>query len=198
MTDQSRKPIVVVVGGPNGAGKSTAADTLLIRTGTLTNYINPDFIAKGLNPLAPEAASFAAGRMVLNRIRELAASREDFAFETTLSGLTYATILRKMQKQGYETRMLFLYVKKDAISIARVAERVHAGGHNIPIEDIKRRYIAGLRNFFQTFAPLVDTWRFMDNSISFSPRTVAEKRLNGSVKIYDEELWRKLESEYGR
>ena len=57
----------------------------------VVHFVNPDLIASGLSPLRPELAALAAGRLFLRELNRLAKFKEDFAFESTLSGLTYVT-----------------------------------------------------------------------------------------------------------
>ena len=78
-------PDVVIIAGPNGAGKSTLAPALLRDTLHIFEYVNADTIAQGLSAFAPEDASFEAGRVMLGRLRNLAADGKDFSFETTLA-----------------------------------------------------------------------------------------------------------------
>jgi predicted ABC-type ATPase len=78
-------PRVVVIGGSNGAGKSTCAPKLLRDRFGLMEFANPDSIAVGISAFRPESVAFEAGRVLLARLREMAQSREDFAFESTLS-----------------------------------------------------------------------------------------------------------------
>ena len=83
MTDPA--PSIIVIAGPNGAGKSTAAPALLRDLLGVSEYVNADVIAQGLSAFAPEAAALQAGRVMLGRLRDLAAARRTFAFETTLA-----------------------------------------------------------------------------------------------------------------
>ena len=78
-------PSVVVLAGPNGAGKSTAAPRILRGSLSVSEFVNADTIAQGLSAFAPESAALTAGRIMLSRLHELAAEREDFAFETTMA-----------------------------------------------------------------------------------------------------------------
>jgi predicted ABC-type ATPase len=89
-------PDVIVIAGPNGAGKSTLAPALLRDTFGILEYVNADTIAEGLSAFAPQDASFDAGRVMLGRLRELAAARKDFAFETTLASRIYAGWLKEL------------------------------------------------------------------------------------------------------
>ncbi|HEY2882268.1 MAG TPA: hypothetical protein VGJ15_07535, partial [Pirellulales bacterium] len=86
----SETPRVVVIAGSNGAGKSTCAPTLLRDRFGLMEFSNPDSIAVGISAFRPESVAFEAGRVLLNHLREMARLRNDFAFESTLSGRSYA------------------------------------------------------------------------------------------------------------
>jgi hypothetical protein len=91
VTKTKRRPRCILIAGPNGAGKTTFARRYLPENAGVVHFVNADLIASGLSPLKPEIAAIAAARMVLGEIDRLVADRADFAFETTLSGLTYIT-----------------------------------------------------------------------------------------------------------
>ena len=60
--------------------------------------------------------------------------------------------------------MLYFWLPTPEHAIARVAQRVKEGGHNIPKDVISRRYFAGLKNLFEIYIPIVDYWILVDNS----------------------------------
>ena len=84
---------IVIIAGPNGAGKTTFAREFLPNEANCPNFVNADLIAAGLSPFAPELAAFKAGRIMLETIAEHVKLGESFAFETTLSGLTYTQMI---------------------------------------------------------------------------------------------------------
>ncbi len=90
---RSRRPLCIVIAGPNGAGKTTFARQFLPKEAGVIWFVNAGLIASGLSPLRPELAAVAAGKLLLREIDRLAAARESFAFETTMSGVTYAPFL---------------------------------------------------------------------------------------------------------
>jgi len=47
-----------------------------------------------------------------------------------------------------------------------VAQRVKAGGHNVPEATIRRRFAAGLRNFEDIYKPIINEWALYDNSFT--------------------------------
>jgi predicted ABC-type ATPase len=82
-------PNLYIIAGCNGAGKTTASYTVLPQMLNCKEFVNADEIAKGLSPFQPETVSFHAGRIMLTRIDELINLQTDFAFETTLTTLSY-------------------------------------------------------------------------------------------------------------
>jgi predicted ABC-type ATPase len=86
-------PTLYIIAWPNGAGKTTASYTLLPDMLDCREFVNADEIARGLSPFNPESMAFEAGRIMLQRIEQLVDSKTTFAFETTLSTLSYADMI---------------------------------------------------------------------------------------------------------
>ena len=93
-----KAPRCIVLGGINGAGKTTSARTILAETLRVMTFVNADVIAQGLAGFDPDNANLEAGRIMLNRLHVLAERREDFAFETTMSGRTSALWLGTLRR----------------------------------------------------------------------------------------------------
>jgi len=148
-------PHVIVLAGPNGAGKSTSARDVLAETLGVTTYVNADVIAAGLSGFDPDAAVVEASRIMVERLRELAEMRANFAFETTLAARSYFTWLRQLNESGYTIRLYYFWLQSPDIAVARVAVRVRMGGHNIPEGTIRQRYVRSAKNFFRLYRPLV-------------------------------------------
>ncbi len=161
MAENSR---VIIIAGPNGAGKTTFAREFLPVDAACPVFVNADLIAAGLAPFAPEAAAIHAGRLMLHELARHFAARESFAFETTLAGRGYLRLIEQWQSAGYRVKIIFLQLASAEEAIARVAQRVKQGGHDIPETVIRRRFVAGLDNFEQLYAPRVDAWALYDNS----------------------------------
>lgn len=155
---------IVIIAGPNGAGKTTFAREFLPQEAHCPVFINADLIAAGISPFQPEAVAVKAGRIMLAEIAEKLAAQQSFAFETTLSGLSYARQIPQWQATGYQVKLFFLSLPSPEVAISRVATRVSQGGHNIPEATIRRRFDAGLRNLENTYKRLVDQWSLYDNS----------------------------------
>lgn len=157
-------PSIFIIAGPNGAGKTTFAREYLPNEAATPTFVNADLIAAGLSPFDPDAAAIAAGRLMLARIDAHADRRDDFAFETTLSGKLYARRIRGWRAVGYAVTLIFLRLPDAETAIARVARRVRQGGHDVPADVIRRRFAVGLQNFHQLYRPLVDRWFLYDNT----------------------------------
>ena len=192
MTEDS--PSIVLIAGPNGAGKSTAAPALLRDALGVTEFVNADVIARGLSAFDPEGMAFGAGRLMLSRLRELAARQASFAFETTLASRSFAPWIADLKDEGYAFHLVFLWLPGAEAAITRVAERVRTGGHDVPAETIRRRYEAGLRNLFSLYMPLATSWRVYDNSSPGDSVPIATG--NGILErsIANPEIWDGIKS----
>ena len=160
-----------MIAGPNGAGKTTFAREYLPKVAGLVQFVNADLIAQGLSPLDPPLAAISAGRLVLREINRLASERADFAFESTLSGLSYARQLNAWKSTGYRIEIVFLRLSSAQLALRRIAARVRQGGHSVPRADVLRRIDRGWGNFVRLYRPLADVWTVYDNS-GTSPQLV--------------------------
>jgi predicted ABC-type ATPase len=156
-------PVIYIIAGPNGAGKTTAAYSLLPYVFNTVEFVNADEIARGLSPFNFEGVTFQAGRIMIERLNQLSQDKKSFAFETTLSGLTYLNFIKKAKLAGYEIVLFFIWLENFQLAKSRVAERVRKGGHNIPEDVIERRYKKGMENF-SVYASHVNDWYIFDNS----------------------------------
>jgi predicted ABC-type ATPase len=189
---------VIVLAGPNGAGKSTTAPKLLRDVLGVVEFINADVLALGLAPYSHEAAAFEAADIMLRRLRSLGERRQSFAFETTLASRTYAPWLVELIQSGYHVQIAFLWLSSADLAVHRVAGRVQMGGHHISSETIRRRYAAGIRNFFRLYQPLARTWRFYDNSDAERIRLVAAGHYATASRVANPPLWQAIREEYDR
>lgn len=150
-----------ILAGANGSGKSTISKVLLPAESLV--YVNPDDIARELNPAEPTAAKIEAGKETLKRIEELFAAGTSFAIESTLSGNVYLKVIEKAKSLGYRTSIIYTFVDSPEACIARIAARVKAGGHHVPDEDVRRRYYRSKKNFIEQYAEVVDEWTLCYN-----------------------------------
>ena len=185
----SPTPQIIILAGPNGAGKSTLAPFLLRDWLGLMEFVNADVIASGLSAFEPERAALEAGRIMLRRLRKLAAQRKNFAFETTLATRSYANWLRQLVQEGWHVNLIFIWLDSPELAVQRVKARVAAGGHAIPEATIRRRYDKGVRNFFTLYQELAETWAVYDNSNSAQAVMLAKGRRKNQQVIFHQERW---------
>lgn len=182
-------PQIIVLAGPNGAGKSTSAPHLLRGTMGIHEFVNADVIAQGLSGFSPDAAAFEAAGIMLVRLRKLAGMRKNFAFETTLASRSLAPWISELRRTGYIFRLMYLWLPDADYALARVTERVRRGGHDVPEETIRRRYAAGLRNFFRLYQPIADSWLLLDNTVGTDPRPIAAGCGTMELTAFNMEKW---------
>jgi predicted ABC-type ATPase len=183
----ARQPTAYLIAGPNGAGKTTFATDFLPEFVRCREFVNADLIAAGLSPFTPETQAMRAGRLVLTRIMELAKARQEFGLETTLAGRGYVKLITDLKHSGYHVALFFLWLPSADMAVARVANRVRQGGHDIPETTIRRRFEAGLQNFFRLYAPVVDSWHVYDGSRL--PPTCFGSMTDGSVHVHQAEAY---------
>lgn len=160
-------------------------------------FVNSDEIAKGLSPFNAESIAVAveAGRIMHKRMKELIASGETFALETTLATRTIVKLMEEAQERGYYVTLLYFWLNTPDLAVERVKMRVAAGGHNIPESTIRRRYDSGIRNLFELYLPVSDYWMITDNSMS-PMQIIAKGFKNDKKEIHNPLVFNKLEQYY--
>ena len=155
---------VIVIAGPNGSGKTTFASEYL-RDSDI-QYISADALAAELvsTPEDLDKAKIQAGRLFFQEIRRLIEAEKDFAVEVTLAGKGFERIIHRLKRAGYTVTIIFLFLKSPDVCIARVQNRVMAGGHDVPEEDIVRRFYRSKHNFWHIYKDQVDQWHLYYNS----------------------------------
>jgi predicted ABC-type ATPase len=181
-----------IIGGFNGAGKTTASYTILPDILDCEEFINADEIARGLSPFNPDKAKIEAGRIMLKKIKSLIDAGSSFSFESTLATKSYFNIIERAKDEGYETTCIFFWLSSPELAISRVQQRVKEGGHDIPVNVIKRRYKNGIANFFDFYEKIVDNWIFIDNSGN-NHQVIAENQ-SGKTIIHRNKMWSKIMS----
>jgi predicted ABC-type ATPase len=159
-----KSPRCIIIAGPNGEGKTTFAREYLPKYARVVHFVNADLLAAGLSPLKPDLAALSAGRLFLGELDRLAKARQDFAFESTLSGLSYVGRLKRWKSAGYRIEIVFLRLASIQLALRRIAVRVKQGGHDVPRVDVERRFERGWENFEQFYKSLADAWEVYDNS----------------------------------
>ncbi|HEY2251587.1 MAG TPA: hypothetical protein VGH74_11025 [Planctomycetaceae bacterium] len=118
--------------------------------------------------------------------------------ESTLAARSLAVRLRDLISQGYEFHLVFLYLSSADIAVARVADRVRLGGHNVLEGTIRRRYEAGLRNFFSLYQPIAKSWKVMSNSRVGRMDLIAAGSHTNVIKVSRMTLWKQIVGAFGK
>jgi predicted ABC-type ATPase len=180
------RPVLLVIAGPNGSGKTTVTQRLRVeRWSEGVEYLNPDEVARDrFGDWNSREAVLDAARWTDARREELLAARDGIAFETVLSTDGKVDFVRRAKAAGYFVRVFFIGTSDARINAARVAGRVMAGGHTVPIEKIVSRYVRSLANL----APLIrlaDRAYVYDNSVDgVEARLCARTHSSQLRKIY--------------
>jgi len=174
---------VYVVGGPNGSGKTTFVKQFLPNYVNVRNFVNADDIAVGLSPLDYTAMNITSGKLMLELIDKYKNKGESFGFETTLAGKRWIKMIKELNEAGYVTFIYFLDLASVDLAVSRVRYRVESGGHDIPEETIRRRYLRSRSNFWYNYKDMAHNWYLFDNS-SKTPELIANS-IKGDLKIID-------------
>jgi len=143
-----------IIAGANGSGKTTFAKEFC-KINNL-EFLNTDEIAKHCK------SDIEAGRNFLKTVRDKLNQNNSFVIETTLSGKYIKSVIREAKLKGFQTTLIYIFLSNVKENIARVKQRVVKGGHNVPIEDIKRRYFRSKRLFLE-IKNEVDNWSLIFN-----------------------------------
>lgn len=186
MIEKTLEKQLIVVGGPNGSGKSTLAREILQEKDI--TYISADDIAYELNPDNPESVRIQAGKEFFKRLNQTAISGENILIESTLSGKSLISLLDKYRTNfGYTVIVVFVYVSNVDVCAERVAIRVRKGGHDVPLEDIKRRFGRCLDNFWHCYRQQSDQWYLFYNAEDYFQEVARSVEMNQYV--LDEDLF---------
>lgn len=162
-----------IIGGVNGVGKSSFTGVLKERCTDLGTIIDVDKITAELGGNA-----LAGGKAALKKINECIEMGVSFTQETPLSEWHTEATAKEVVEKGYRVRMYYIGLDSAAESIARIANRVRRGGHDIPTSDVERRF-AGRWEAVAKVLPYCDEAEFYDNDNGF--QLVAEYR-NGELR----------------
>lgn len=180
-----QKKILYIIAGANGSGKSTLASELLPSENL--DFLNADDVAKEICPENIESVKIKAGKIVLSRLEKLLNTEKSFAIETTLSGKNHIKTIERAKKIGYQVVLIYSYLDSPILCENRIKIRVLNGGHNIPKEDIIRRFYRSKKNFWNIYKNLVDEWNLFYNGNS--EYILVAQYSNNEVEIFNENLY---------
>jgi predicted ABC-type ATPase len=173
-------PELLVVAGPNGAGKTTLARDFAATSNVA--YLGADAIAETLAPHDPSSVRVEGGRRFIESVNEFLSRKESVIVETTLSGRTFRNILADATQRGFSVTIVYLFMKSADTCVARVAERVRKGGHDVPEIDVRRRFIRSLANFWTIYREMADKWVVVYNETSQLQDVAAGSRLDVIIR----------------
>ena len=150
-----------IIAGVNGAGKSSLTGVLKNRMTDLGIIIDVDKLAA-----ANGGNNVLAGRIAIQKIKGCMKGGVCFTQETTLSGYMTAQTARNARELGYYVRMFYVGLDSADESILRIANRVRKGGHDIPSEDVFRRFAGRVKSLADVL-PYCDECTFFDNNNGF-------------------------------
>jgi predicted ABC-type ATPase len=161
-----------IVGGVNGTGKSSLSGVLKDTLDNLGVIVDPDKITAQMG-----GDEYAAGQAAIDKLQACLAQRIDFTEESTLSDSYSRKMARAARDAGYTVRLYYVGLDTAEESLQRIANRVKHGGHNIPTEDVQRRFARRFDDLAKLL-PLCNEGTFYDNENGF--QVVATYR-NGKI-----------------
>lgn len=163
-----------LIAGPNGAGKTTFFERVIERERPGLPFVNADRIAAAAFPGAEAAHGYEAARRAAAAREALIAARLDFSTETVFSHESKVALVTAATTAGYDVVMSVIMIPLE-LSASRVAARVDAGGHAVPIEKLASRY-ERLWPLIARALPACHRAVFYDNAHDSGPTEVAAFR----------------------
>lgn len=153
---------VLLIAGANGSGKTTLGRDL-VEAGRLTLFLNPDELVESTEGNGAAFTALRAAKLHITQRDSLIARGESFAIETTLSGRSTLSFLRRAKQAGYEMRIAYVFVDNPQLCMDRIALRVRAGGHDVPEDLVRRRFSVSMRHFWNDYRLFADRWTLSYN-----------------------------------
>lgn len=166
--------IYTIIGGVNGVGKSSLSGVLSAENSDLGIIIDTDKITAECG-----GDKIKGGKIAISRIDECLNMGVNFTQETTLSGVRTLKTVQRARELDYFIRLYYIGVNSYDESINRIANRVRKGGHDIPSEDVERRFNKRFEDLAKVL-PYCNEVRFFDNENGFTE--IAEYK-NGSLVV---------------
>lgn len=180
--EKTESPIMIMICGSNGSGKSTYTKATALMSDHHVIVIDPDqlYAQKGLSVVA-------AGKMASGQAKKLIADKQSFVRESTLTANFDFELIKIAKRQGYQINLVFIGLNSAEDAIARVKYRHAKGGHNVPENDIIRRYFRSLNNLPKAITS-VDTALLLHNTRN-SYENVAYFEHGNLIQVYFRPSW---------
>lgn len=172
-----------IIAGPNGSGKTTLAKELVKEDNIV--FLNVDEIAKRKK----DSVGIKSGRLLLEEMDAMFACGESMVLESTVSGHFHNRVIERARKAKYEIVLVYIFLDSVEQNLERIKQRVALGGHNVPEEDVRRRYVRSRANFVD-ISKRVSYWELYYNGENkFYP---VARGQNEIVEIVEERVYDKF------
>ena len=98
---------------------------------------------------------------------------------------------RRLKAAGYRIAIFYFWLNSPQLAVRRVKLRVALGGHDVPADDVRRRYARSSANFIGLYAPLADEWVVYDNSLAGQAVRVADRQ-GDKLTVKEPETWQRF------
>ena len=169
--------VYTIIAGVNGVGKSSLTGVLARDKNNLGTIIDTDSITRQHG-----GSKLNGAKEAIRRIQSCLDAGVNFTQETTLSGVRTLRTVQEARARDYHINLYYIAVSSAEESLDRIANRVRKGGHDIPAEDVKRRYNSRFSDLLKIL-PYCDTAQFYDNENGF--QFVAEFRNGELLQVGD-------------
>lgn len=156
--------IYTIIGGVNGVGKSSLTGVLAAESNDLGVIIDTDKITASLG-----GDKIKGGKTAIERINNSLEKGINFTQETTLSGSRTLKTIKRARELDYFIRLYYVGVNSADESMKRIKNRVEKGGHDIPEQDVKRRYNKRFEDLVNIL-PYCNEVKIYDNENGFAEK----------------------------
>jgi predicted ABC-type ATPase len=191
-------PEMWIIAGPNGAGKTTLTHEYFSEAISDKAWINPDDTTlllrnsyKDLLAPPPDTANRLGAIISDTRADHMLATGQSFIVETVLSSDKH---LQRVRVLGFSVTMIYVTLRSPELAVKRVKQRFEAGGHDVPEDKIRERWVRSLANLL-TFLPMADSFTVWDNSTDATteePPILLIDKENKGIQVYDQIVFEEL------
>lgn len=176
----NQKPQYIIVGGVNGAGKSNLYLTMPELFENTIRMNADEILRANKGNWRNDKDNASAMKIVVKSMKNALQEKKSFHQETTLAGRGQKKWINEAKNNGFEVTLIYVALSTPELAINRVNDRIKKGGHGVPPETIKKRYVRSLENLDE-LSPLCDNVLVFDNTTSLTP--IFERK--GERTIFD-------------
>ena len=187
-------PTLYIIAGPDGAGKSAFASRYLPEEAGEREFINVDWIARGMAPFRPESAMVEAGKIALSRMKRLVRDGQSFAWESTLSALSLKSRIVQAKAAGYSVKLIFIWIQSLEAAVQRARRRAMQDGAPANEAEMAKSFLKSVRHFFKVYSPLADGWKYYNNSGAALQLVAMRRSPSGATHVSRETLQQCVEA----